>query len=150
MNIIKYWNTFIKNNPSYKDFNYDSWSYGVDADLLAELTLNGVKTATASLFDLYGLENEELPKNGQISIILDSSETKPICIIQTTKVSIVPFRDVDEDHALKEGEGDRSLAYWRAVHKTFFEECIKDTSLDFTEDSLVVLEEFEVIYRQEN
>ena len=147
MKIIDYWNSFIEKEPSFKDSTYDFWSYGVEADTLASLTVDGTKTATASLFDLYELEKENLPKTGQISIILDSTDTKPICIIQTTKISIVPFRDVDEKHAFKEGEGDRSLAYWQDVHRTFFSECVKNTSLVFTDDSLVVLEEFEVIYR---
>ena len=34
----------------------------------------------------------------------------------------VPFDEVSKEHAYKEGEGDRSLAYWRDVHEDFFAE----------------------------
>mgnify|MGYP000597469916 CR=1 FL=1 len=34
--------------------------FGVDPDLLAELVFKGEKTATASAFDLYALEDEPL------------------------------------------------------------------------------------------
>lgn len=32
------------------------------------------------------------------------------------------YADVDERHAYAEGEGDRSLAYWRQVHEPFLEQ----------------------------
>ena len=35
---------------------------------------------------------------------------------------MVPFDEVDEEHAYLEGEGDRSLEYWREVHERFFTE----------------------------
>jgi len=150
MEIRDYWNSFIEKNPTFKDCSYNSWAFGVDADALALLVVNGIKTATASLFDLYELEKEALPQEGQISIILDAEETKPICIIQTTKVTVSPFKMADEKHAFKEGEGDRSLSFWRKVHKDFFSECLENTALAFTDDSLVVLEEFQVIYPSDN
>lgn len=34
---------------------------------------------------------------------------------------LVPFDQVSERHAWLEGEGDRSLAYWREVHREAFE-----------------------------
>ena len=52
-----------------------------------------------------------------------------------------------EDHAYKEGEGDRSLEYWRRVHKEFFTECMEEAGEEFTPDMDVVLEEFSVVYR---
>ena len=35
--------------------------------------------------------------------------------------------EVSEEHAYKEGEGDRSLAYWRAVHEEFFTKEFEET-----------------------
>ena len=98
---------------------YEAWAYGDDPDTLARLTLNGTKTATASLHLWYGLENEELPKAGQYSVVLDSRD-EAVCIIRTSRVFVCPFESVDERQAYKEGEGDRSLAYWRKVHENFF------------------------------
>ena len=45
-------------------------------------------------------------------VVLDSKD-QAVCIIEITKVSVQPFHQVSADHAYKEGEGDKSLAYWR-------------------------------------
>ena len=123
----------------------DAWAFGVEADYLAELVLMGQKTATSSAFDLYAVGNEPLPKENELSVILDSKENA-ICIIETTKVEVIPFKEVSEDHAYKEGEGDKSLAYWRQVHEEVFTEWMSEAGLTFTPDSKVVLEEFRKVY----
>lgn len=80
-------------------------------------------------------------------MILDSKDNA-ICIIQTKKVTIVPFYAVTAEHAHKEGEGDKSLDFWREVHEKFFTECLSEAGLKFTSDMKVVCEEFEVVYKQ--
>ena len=123
----------------------DAWAFGVEADYLAELVLMGQKTATSSAFDLYAVGNEPLPKENELRVILDSKENA-ICIIETTKVEVIPFKEVSKDHAYKEGEGDKSLAYWRQVHEEVFTEWMSEAGLTFTPDSKVVLEEFRKVY----
>ena len=123
----------------------DAWAFGVEADYLAELVLMGQKTATSSAFDLYAVGDEPLPKENEMSVILDSKENA-ICIIETTKVEVIPFKEVSENHAYKEGEGDKSLAYWRQVHEEVFTEWMSEAGLTFTPDSKVVLEEFRKVY----
>ena len=71
-----------------------------------------------------------------------------VCIIQTKKVYVVPFHAVTAEHAYKEGEGDKSLAFWRKVHEKFFTECLEEVNLKFTSDMKVVCEEFEVVYKR--
>ena len=110
------WQAYKILNQSIGD-KIDAWAFGVEADYLAELVLMGQKTATSSAFDLYAVGNEPLPKENELSIILDSKENA-ICIIETTKVEVIPFKEVSEDHAYKEGEGDRRLTYWRELHET--------------------------------
>ena len=56
------------------------------------------------------------------------------------------FKNVSARHAYLEGEGDRSLAYWRKVHQAFFTAELAEVKLDFTPDLEVVCEEFEVIF----
>ena len=41
---------------------------------------------------------------------------------------------MSKEHAFKEGEGDRSLEYWREVHKKFFRECLEEYGLEFSEN----------------
>ncbi len=55
---------------------------------------------------------------GDYSVILNSSG-EAVCIIKTLKVYVTSFNQVSDEHAFKEGEGDRSLEYWRMVHVSF-------------------------------
>ena len=125
--------------------DYEAWSYGDDPDLLAQLTLDGIKTATASAHLWYEREGEPIPQPGEYSVILNSWD-EAVCIIQTTGVFIVPFDRVDEIQAFREGEGDRSLDYWRQTHRRFFTEELKSIGLPFDEKMLVVCEEFRKVY----
>ncbi len=124
---------------------YDAWAFGAQADELAELVLAGVKTATASAGPLYELDNEPLPRAGEYSVILNAAG-EAVCVIQTTKVYVCPFRAVTAQHAYMEGEGDRSLACWRQVHETFFRSGMERAGLVFDEDMPVVCEEFRLVY----
>ena len=120
---------------------YDAWCFGDNADALADLVLKGIKTATASAYPLYELEGEELPIEGQYSVVLWKDDTAA-CIIKTTRVYITPFCQVSADHAFKEGEGDKSLSYWQAVHRRFFTTELAEAGLQFDEEMQVVCEEF--------
>ena len=86
-----------------------------------------------------------LPQEGTFDIILDSQD-QAVCIVEITKVSIQPFHQVSVDHAFKEGEGDKSLAYWRQVHEDCFAEWLREAGMIFTPNSKVVLEEFRKVY----
>ena len=123
------------------DADWDSWAFGDDCDLLAQLVLSGRKTATSSALDLYQLEDEPLPQEGAYSVILDGRE-EAVCIIRTTKVFVIPYREVGETHAYKEGEGDRSLSYWKCVHERFFRQELEQAGMTFSENMKVVCEEF--------
>ena len=135
----------------YKEINSlagpepEAWAFGAAPDLLAELVAKGVKTATASAYDEYVHYEEELPKVGDLDMVLDG-QGQAVAIIETTKVTVLPFRDVSADHAYKEGEGDRSLTYWRQVHEELFTKWLADIGLTFSPESKVVLEEFHVVY----
>ena len=138
------WNKYKQINSSIGD-EIDAWAFGVEPDLLADLVFKGEKTATASAYDLYALEGELLPQEGTFDIILDS-QNQAICIVEITRVSVQPFKQVSADHAFKEGEGDKSLAHWRQVHEDFFTEWLREAGMIFTPESKVVLEEFRKVY----
>ena len=141
------WNLFTAAHPEAENAEYEIWCYGSDAaDELARLTADGIKTATASAYPLYELEGEELPKAGEYNVILCTDGTA-LCITETTKVTLVPYRDVSADHAFREGEDDRSLSSWRNIHERFFTEELAAAGLTFTEDMMVVCEEFRVVFK---
>lgn len=102
----------------------EAWAFGATpahADSLLELVLEGTKTATASSLWDYEYSGESLPEPGLLNIILDGN-CNPVALMETVSVEIVPFCDVGESHAFAEGEGDRSLAYWRESHERYWSE----------------------------
>ena len=124
---------------------YEAWAFGGAPDELAALVLSGTKTATASAYPLYTLEGEGLPKAGDFSVILNEKD-EAVCVIRTSKVYVCPFREVSAEHAFREGEGDRSLDYWRRVHRDFFTHEMSAAGFSFDEDMPVVCEEFLRVY----
>ena len=73
MNAQELWNKYKKMNPSIGD-DIDAWQFGTEADALAQLVLEETKTATASAYDLYHIDNVPLPEVGSYDVILDSKE----------------------------------------------------------------------------
>lgn len=124
---------------------YESWAFGEAPDQLADLVKRGIKTATCSAYDLYRIEHEPVPKAGDYSVIL-GAKGEAVCIIRTTKVEVVEYEKVSGDHAYKEGEGDRSLAYWRQVHEEFLTRELASVHMTFSGKTKVVCEEFELVY----
>lgn len=116
-----------------------------DAAELGDLVRRGIKTATASLGWVYEAQDEALPQVGELNIITNW-EGDPLCIIETTGIAVRPFNEVEAAFAYDEGEGDRSLAYWREVHWRFFSrECAQiGRTPDLTMP--VVCERFRLVY----
>ncbi|MFD3157339.1 ASCH domain-containing protein [Haloimpatiens sp. FM7330] len=149
MKAEKLWMKYINKYPNNKDKTYEAWYFGNNekmANELAELVVGGEKTATTSGLCFYELDNEELPKEGEFNIILDWDNNAK-CITKTTKVYTIPFNKVTKEHAFKEGEGDKTLSYWRKVHIEFFKQELKKYEKEFNENMIVVCEEFEVVWK---
>jgi len=104
------------------------------ADELLELVLAGVKTATCSTEDE---PNTSTP--GERWVVLDG-HGHPRCVIETTEVSYRRFGDVNAAFARDEGEGDRSLAFWRDAHRKYFGRQSK-----FSEDMMLMCERFRLV-----
>lgn len=139
-----FWRSFA--DATGVDAPYEAWAFGgADTpELATELGLlvrDGPKRATTGRLDSFDAEGEPLPVVGGYSVILDGAG-QPVCIIRTTQVDTVPFGEVDEGFAWVEGEGDRSLAYWRDAHERFF----ASEGTPITDDDLVVLERFELVW----
>ena len=125
------------------------WSFGAtpeQSDELVQLVLDGSKTATSSALWDYEAADEPLPERGALGIVLDGS-AQPRALVVTTDVRVVPFDEVDAEHACLEGEGDLTLEHWREVHERFFTEHAEHDR-GFSPDMPVVLERFEVIYER--
>ncbi|WKZ36564.1 MAG: ASCH domain-containing protein [Anaerolineales bacterium] len=150
--IEKYWNDFLATQPPdspYRSKSYVAEGFGDHpklADELGALILNGIKTGTCSALWEWEVEGNPIPEGGLISITLNGAG-EPICILETTEVTLRRYNEVDEDFARSEGEGDRSLAYWRDAHELFFSRVLARIGREFSEDMPLVCERFQVIYQ---
>ena len=150
--IEKYWNSFLATLPAVSPYHgkpYVAEGFGDHpklADELGELILNGIKTGTCSALWEWEAEGNPIPKVGLIAITLNGAG-EPICIIETTEVAMRSFNEVDEDFAYSEGEGDRTLQYWREAHTMFFSRVLSKLGREFSEDMPLVCETFRVIYK---
>lgn len=129
----------------------NAWMFGDETkemgDVLGQLVLDGIKTATCSAYDLYQMEGEALPTVGQYDIILNG-DREPIAVIQTIAVSLVKMKDVTPEFAKKEGEGDLSYRYWFDIHEEFFTKSFQQIGLTFDTEKQLVCEEFKVLYKK--
>lgn len=122
--------------------SYERWKFGTDNDKLVKLVLKGEKRATTSLYKEYILEGKELPKVSDRSIILFDDDSEA-CLIENVEVIVTEFKNMTEELAFIEGEGDKSLEYYRREHIRIF----KEIDSGFNDSSKVVFEIFKVIER---
>jgi uncharacterized protein YhfF len=136
-----FWRRFV--SATGIDGPYTAWGFGSSPEMATELGLlvrDGPKRATAGLRSGYDGE-EPMPAAGDLGVILDG-DGRPLCVIRTTAVEVRAFGDVDEEFAWTEGEGDRTLAWWRDAHLSFF----ATQGIGADETTPVVLERFELLW----
>ncbi|TBR43893.1 ASCH domain-containing protein [Marinomonas agarivorans] len=117
-----------------------------NANLCAELVKRGEKRATCSLDYWYSHKSETRPTVGHLQVVTNWFG-KPICIVEITKVLMQQYCNIDEDFAIEEGEGDKTLTWWRDAHWQFFSAECKELGITPTENMLLVLEHFQVVYK---
>jgi uncharacterized protein YhfF len=126
-----------------------SWHFcdnEIDANECAMLVLKNIKRATSPSLWWYQLNDDPLPKVGDLNIVTNwNGEAQ--CIIETTNVSIIPFNEITEEYAELEGEGDKSLAYWKRVHWDYYHRELNGSSYTPSEHMPIVCETFKVVFR---
>ena len=118
-------------------------------DRLVTAILSGAKTATSGLVQAYERENEPLPKVGQLLAVVDSADRR-VAAIELTEVRVIRLADVNLRHALDEGEGDESVAQWRAGHEKFWHSAevraeLGDPHFTVNDDTLVLAQRFRLV-----
>lgn len=147
--VENFWKEFCEVSSEIKlETPYQVWFFGNGSELaqeLAELVISGKKTATASLAAVNETTPEIAPILDGYSIFTDF-EGNPCGVIQTTEIRHLPFTEVDARFAFDEGEGDRTLSYWRDVHRRYFTKEAAELNLEFSEKSLVCCERFKLLF----
>ena len=137
------------------DPELDAWGFAFPGPLRDELTalaLDGAKTTTAGLFAEYEADGDVVSVPGAREVLLDSDE-RPVAIIETVESRIVRLADVDDQHAIDEGEGYADAAAFRVAHERFWNAYIDDLrtrigpGFTIDDDTLVVLQRFRVVER---
>jgi uncharacterized protein YhfF len=118
----------------------ETFSFGDGPDLanrLLELVLSGTKRATCWA-ESQGLLSAEV---GKQMVVLDGQGV-PKAVLKTIELTKRRFDEVDEAFAYDEGEGDRSLQYWREAHASYFSRLGR-----YTPDMMLWCERFEFVER---
>ena len=150
LEVEKFWFEYLEKNNLPKTTPYSGeFILGEDEVSclqLSALILGGKKTGSFTALDSFIIDNEPLPIAGSNYVVADWNEV-PLCIIQTTKVTILPYNQITWEMAEKEGEED-SFESWKESHNEFFEYDAEIMGYEFKPDMPVVFEEFKVIYKK--
>lgn len=145
--IAEFWALARAKHPRLPANVPDSWAFGATAehaDQLLALVLAETKTGTASSLWDYEHSGDPLPVVGDLSIILDGRDL-PRAVIETIEVRVVAYDEVSAEHAHSEGEGDRTLEAWRAIHEKYWREH-SESPRGFAPDMPVVCERFRLVF----
>lgn len=147
--IRRFWGAFqatVDYDPALSFYDY--FHFGDDersANEFAALVLCGRKRATSALLWSHEYFKKPPPTVGALSVVTDG-QNRPVCVIASTQIDVIAFDEVAESFAAAEGEGDRTLSYWRKVHWRFFgRECHRMNRAPDLQMP-VVCEQFKVIY----
>lgn len=118
-------------------------------DKLVAAVLDGTKTTTTALLQDYEIDGVPLPEVGNRAAVIDSAG-QPVAVIEVTEVRVVRLGDVDVAHARDEGEGDDTVASWRAGHESFwhgpeYRGWLDDPAFTVDDDTHVVLQRFHLV-----
>lgn len=142
------WAAFCRAHAVDEATPYQAWYFGNSAELaheLMDLVVHGPKRGTAGLQWSIERHPDLAPVPHGYSVVCEYDGT-PRAVLRTTDIQVKPFAQVDAQFAWDEGEGDRSLAYWKKAHWEYFSaECAslgREPSLEMP----VVLERFELLW----
>jgi uncharacterized protein YhfF len=122
-------------------------------DELTALALAGTKTTTAALLVEIEVDGEVVPEPGAREIMLDSSD-RPVAVVETVACPVKRLADVDDQHAIDEGEGWANAAEFRLDHERFWNGYLDDLrrrlgdpSFALTDDTLIMCQRFRIVAR---
>ncbi len=67
-------------------------------------------------------------------------------LIETIKIEQIVYNHITPEFAVVEGEGDKSLEYWKRVHEVYYKREMEPHGYKFDENMILVCEYFKTIY----
>jgi len=148
---LTFWQSYVDTLPAghpHRHARPDAFAFGDTpalADELGALVKAGRKRATASLLVEFTSLGDPLPAVGDVGLVLSGSGV-PMALVELTEVRHVPFRNVDAAFAADEGEGDGTLASWRAAHLAYFGRVAARAGILFDETTTVICQRFRLVW----
>jgi uncharacterized protein YhfF len=118
-------------------------------DRLVAAVLSGAKTTTSALLIGYEAGDEPRPEVGMRRVVVDSRD-EPVATIEYVDVRVLRLADVDLQHVVDEGEGDESVAQWRAGHEEFWHSAeiraeLGDPAFTVDDDTEILAQRFRLV-----
>lgn len=118
-----------------------------DANSLANLVAKDIKRATSHSLLSLQLREEVMPKVGDFFVVTDWKGNAK-CLVRTTSVKLLPYFSIHAEHARLEGEGDKSLDYWKKVHWEYYTRELEPFERVPRESMIIVFERFELMFKR--
>lgn len=146
-----FWETCCKALPELAaDTAYTVKTYGNSeemADLLLGLISAGDKTGTFAVEWEFEAEPEKTPRQGDHVIVLDGRGA-PGCLYRIDSIETLPFNQITKAHVACEGPSMRELEPWKKMHWAYWTRVLEGTDHEPTEDMMVLVQNFTVLYPQ--
>jgi uncharacterized protein YhfF len=118
-------------------------------DRLVAAVLSGAKTTTSALLIGYEAGDEPRPEVGMRRVVVDSRD-EPVATIEYVDVRVLRLAAVDLQQVVDEGEGDESVAQWRAGHEEFWHSAeiraeLGDPAFTVDDDTEILAQRFRLV-----
>lgn len=147
--VLTLWKAFVNEHPAYAKTPVPDYFFFCDneqdANTCAELVIKKIKQATAPSVWWYEYHNAPMPNVGDLFIVTNWDGVAK-AVIELTNIQQVTFNKVDAAFAHAEGEGDKSLAYWRKAHKAYYRREMEAAGASFNKNMLISCERFKTIF----
>jgi uncharacterized protein YhfF len=97
------------------------------------------------------LDGETVPEPGAREVMIDSAD-RPVAVVETVACPVKRLADVDDRHAIDEGEGYTNAAEFREDHERYWNSYIDDVrrrlgdpSFSLTDDTMIVCQRFRIV-----
>ncbi|MFL2770718.1 MAG: ASCH domain-containing protein [Rhodospirillaceae bacterium] len=115
------------------------------AEIIMNLIITEKKRGLFGLQLLQERQPELAPTLGGVLVLVDFAGI-PQGAVKTTKITPVPYKDINEGHLAVEGPDARKLRTWQDIHWPYWTQMLAPYGLTPNTDMIVIIEQFKLIY----
>ncbi|MDG2242499.1 MAG: ASCH domain-containing protein [Rhodospirillaceae bacterium] len=114
-------------------------------DNILKLILSGEKCGTFGLKHLLDRQSGPGPVLDRYAVVIDM-DGESHAIVKTTKLTPMAYQDITEEQLTIEGSGARTLERWQDIHWPYWTNRLKPHGIEPSQDMIVMVEHFDLIY----